>query len=446
MSTISQKDRSASGGTGNTPRHSIEIIVVAGFAVVLLLLGGIGFLSITNTLKMRRAVTWVDQAHDVMEVLKELELDLRESESMLQNYVLTGDRAQLEEFHRQADGELPLHLSRLRALTLDNPDQQQRLDRIEPLLTKRVQLMKETLLAFKEAPADSARRTRLNQIGTEQTAEVLVVFREFATHERHLLDSEITARETGAEFVTRAISASVILGLACTAASLIAILSGLRKRREIEARLVASLAEKQILLKEIHHRVKNNMHVAASLLALQSEKIHDPAAAAVFQECGERLQMMSRLHEELYSNDDFVWVKFADHLRKLTEMLVKSHTPLGCQLALQIDVQPIDVDLDTGVTLGLIANELILNALKHAFHDRQTASLTVSLRPGARNELSVTDDGAGLPDGFNVKKSSGLGLELVTGLTRQLHGEVTFANGPEKGVIAVVSFPSPATR
>jgi two-component sensor histidine kinase len=127
---------------------------------------------------------------------------------------------------------------------------------------------------------------------------------------------------------------------------------------QLQAELQERVERRTASLAEVHHRVKNNLQVVSSLLMLQAEKLSNAADKAVFDECRDRIYSMARLHEQLYSSGEFSDLDFAAHLREMAEMLVRSHTPKGCILALDVLAEPVAVDLDTAVTLGLIANEL----------------------------------------------------------------------------------------
>jgi two-component sensor histidine kinase len=187
--------------------------------------------------------------------------------------------------------------------------------------------------------------------------------------------------------------------------------------------------------------VKNNLQVISGLLGLESEKLKDPLAVSVFNECRDRIHSMARLHQQLYARGQFARVEFGAHLEETAAMLVRSHMPPGCAVELRTEVAPLDVDLDLAVNLGLIANELILNSLKHAFAGRGSGTLTVGLRAGAPGELIVRDDGLGFPPGFDPKAAAGLGLELVFGLTAQIRGEAVLRNEAAGGSSAVIQFP-----
>src|SRR5438270_11912113 len=210
----------------------------------------------------------------------------------------------------------------------------------------------------------------------------------------------------------------------------------------LQAELQERIERRTAWLAEVHHRVKNNLQIISSFLMLQAEKLSNAADKAVFDECRDRIYSMARLHEQLYSSGEFSDLDFAAHLREMAEMLVRSHTPQGCVLALDVRADPVAVDLDTAVTLGLIANELLLNALKHGFAGRPAGKLTVELYGGNRNEMTVRADGRGLRPGFDATKNAGLGLELVQGMTRQIRGEAKIENDPAGGTRATIFFPS----
>ena len=210
----------------------------------------------------------------------------------------------------------------------------------------------------------------------------------------------------------------------------------------LQAELRNRVERRTASLTEVHHRVKNNLQIISSLLMLQAEKLTNAADKAVFDECRDRIYSMARLHEQLYSSGEFSDLDFAAHLREMAEMLVHSHTPPGCNLTLEVRADPVVMDLDTAVTLGLIANELLLNALKHGFGGRTGGTLTVELRAGNPNQMSVRDDGRGLPPAFDAGTNLGLGIELVLGMTRQIRGKAKIENDPAGGTRTTIFFPA----
>ena len=172
--------------------------------------------------------------------------------------------------------------------------------------------------------------------------------------------------------------------------------------------------------------MKNNLQIVSSLLQLQSGKFADPTVRDVFTECRHRINAMARLHEQLYNEAGHSHLDFAPHLRELAEMLVRSHTPPDCKLTLHLSADHVPLDLDQCILLSLIANELLLNSLKHAFYGRATGKMDAEL--GAtpdRITLTIRDDGIGfVPQPSGMEKHPGAGMELVRAMSRQLGGDL----------------------
>jgi two-component sensor histidine kinase len=213
-------------------------------------------------------------------------------------------------------------------------------------------------------------------------------------------------------------------------------------------RLEALLALRTVSLNEIHHRVKNNLQIVSSLLRLQAAKFADPAVCEVFSECRDRINAMARLHAQLYEEAGRSQLDFAPHLRELAEMLVRSHTPAGCTLALIVSADHVSLDLDKCILLSLIANELVLNALKHAFHGRALGKIDVELRAARdRVTLAISDDGIGfVPPPTSIEEHRGSGIELVRVMSRQLSSELVINHAPAGGTCATISFPIKLSR
>ena len=204
-------------------------------------------------------------------------------------------------------------------------------------------------------------------------------------------------------------------------------------RHEAERQMRASLEEKEVLLREIHHRVKNNLQVITSLLQLQSGYVHDPRDAAIFAECQARIHAMGLVHDRLYRSGNLATIDFSEHLRELAALIARGQADEAGRIRLSIESEPAEVNLDTAIPLGLIAAELITNAYKHAFRDRPGGCIAVRLGHDAarRLTLSVEDDGAGLPAGFAPEQARTLGLRLIRALAGQLRAE--FSIGPGAG-------------
>lgn len=196
--------------------------------------------------------------------------------------------------------------------------------------------------------------------------------------------------------------------------------------RRLNARLLDSLREKDVMLREIHHRVKNNLAVVASLFHLQSGYTSDEPILRLLREAQDRVRSMALVHEHLYNSDDLGAVNLSEYTRSLVEQLFRSYRLPGPAIALAFDIAPVTLGIDQAVPCGLILNELVSNALKHAFPERG-GTLTVALRADADGcELRVADDGVGIPAGLLEGKPRSLGLRLIRTLARQLNGTADF--------------------
>jgi two-component sensor histidine kinase len=198
------------------------------------------------------------------------------------------------------------------------------------------------------------------------------------------------------------------------------------ENKAVQRELGNSLQEKELLLKEVHHRVKNNMQVISSLLNIQSETIENPEFASLLGESQQRIKSMSLIHENLYQSEDLLEIDFEDYIRMLANSLCRFYTIPGVTINLDIHVDDVKLDLETAVPVGLIINELISNALKHAFVGRVgCGTISISFRNvGCRHVLQISDDGIGLPPGFEPASSSSMGMEIVSILTQQLDGRL----------------------
>jgi PAS domain S-box-containing protein len=198
------------------------------------------------------------------------------------------------------------------------------------------------------------------------------------------------------------------------------------KRRE-EARIRTALKEKEILLGEIHHRVKNNLQIVSSLLNLQAARVEDHAIRELLRDSQNRIHSMALIHQTLYSSKDFESVDFAQFSATLLPALIESFSIDPTRIVTRVEVEPVHLPIDTAVPCGLVVNELITNALKHAFPNRARGEIHVALtrQPGNEVLLSVSDDGIGLPEHADINTTETLGLQLVGLLAAQLDGEVS---------------------
>ena len=208
--------------------------------------------------------------------------------------------------------------------------------------------------------------------------------------------------------------------------------------------LEASLRQKDLLLREIHHRVKNNLQVVSSLLRLQASTNQDPALQRALQEAQERIQAIALIHQKLKHAPDFSQLDLPGYVRTLAERLVRSYASVPALIDLQVRVAEVDIGPDAPMPLGLILNELVANALQHAFPPGEGGSLDIEIGQDARGwtTLRVADSGQGLPATVELD-GGGLGFQLVKALTDQLSGVLELER--RRGASFLLSFP-PARR
>jgi|GEM_PF-3577145 len=199
------------------------------------------------------------------------------------------------------------------------------------------------------------------------------------------------------------------------------------ERQQAEAKLKSSLAEKEILLKEIYHRVKNNLLVVSSLLELQTNYIDDPKIVKMLKNSQDRIHSMALVHEQLYSSDNLQEIDLSIYIKALLAKIFDSHSHQEKEIKFVIDAEKINLNIETAHSCGLIINELVTNALEHAFLGREKGVIWLSLQRQANCGivLSIRDDGIGVASDFNFHQTNSLGLRLVRILTRQLEGEIS---------------------
>ncbi|KAA9333802.1 two-component regulator propeller domain-containing protein [Adhaeribacter soli] len=186
--------------------------------------------------------------------------------------------------------------------------------------------------------------------------------------------------------------------------------------------------EKEILLKEVHHRVKNNLQIITSLLNLQSRHVTDPAALHTLREIKDRIKSISMLHQRLYQREELSCIDLAEYVQTLCRSLFASYGVREDHVRLEFDIPTLYLDIDTALTLGLIVNELVSNTLKYAFPEHRKGTLLIELLRITETDytLTISDDGTGLPDNFEEKMAASFGLQLVSSLVKKLHGKLRF--------------------
>lgn len=219
-------------------------------------------------------------------------------------------------------------------------------------------------------------------------------------------------------------------------------------RKHAEQVMLESLKEKETLLKEIHHRVKNNLAVISSLFSLQAANLDDEAMKTILRQSQDRVRSMAMVHESLYSRD-LAAVDFAEYVTNLSTQLIGSYSLSADQVRLFTELEPVLLPIDTAVPCGLILNELVTNALKHGLPQGRKGELHLALRRAAGQTLvlEVRDNGQGLPPDFDLNSGTSLGKRLIRSLIRQLGGEVQFLQAsPGTRVVLTLLLPEKSTE
>jgi len=183
--------------------------------------------------------------------------------------------------------------------------------------------------------------------------------------------------------------------------------------------------QKEMLIKEVHHRVKNNLMIISSLLNLQSNYLKDEESKEIFKESQNRAKSMALIHERLYRSTDLKNIDFKEYITTLANDLYRTYVKDPSRVRLQMIIEDVNIDINAAIPLGLILNELITNSMKHAFPDGREGTISISF--GKNNDgfiLKVSDDGVGFPPDLDYTKTDSLGMQLVTSLTRQINGKI----------------------
>ncbi len=223
--------------------------------------------------------------------------------------------------------------------------------------------------------------------------------------------------------------------------------NALRKKTNFELQeknkvIAKSLNEKELLLKEIHHRVKNNLQIISSLLNLQSRTIDDETARGAMLEGQNRVKSMALIHQNLYQEGDLVGVDTKDYIEKLADNLWRSYQVESDQIQFDSQIEPINLDVDIMIPLGLIINELISNALKHAFKNRDAGKIKLDLHQlGDQIQLAVSDNGIGMPSGTEQIRSNSMGMKLINAFANKLKGKIDIIRN--NGTKFLITIPTP---
>lgn len=198
------------------------------------------------------------------------------------------------------------------------------------------------------------------------------------------------------------------------------------ERRSANDKLKQALSEKELLLKEVYHRVKNNLQVVSSLINLQASNVKNEAVGDLLRQSADRIKAMALLHEKLYQSKDLAKIDFKGYIRSLVDHLLFGYGTHASKIAVDLRVEEVYLNVDTAIPCGLIINELLSNALKHAFPGDRQGEIDIDFASGPGElVLRIADNGIGLPDQLDINKSASLGLQLVNTLTNQLMGKMT---------------------
>jgi two-component sensor histidine kinase len=211
-----------------------------------------------------------------------------------------------------------------------------------------------------------------------------------------------------------------VLGIVCIGNNIIDI-------KNAEDKIKTSLQEKELLLRELHHRVKNNLQIISSLINLQSQGIKNKEDLEIFRESQSRVKSMAIIHEKLYQSTDLSNINFRDYIQSLVSYLISYYSKEMIKIELDVNEDQV-LNMDTAVPCGLIINELFINSLKHAFEGRNNGKITIKLGSDEKTPdcyvLEVSDNGVGLPPEVDINNPKKLGLQLVVSLTNQLDGKI----------------------
>ncbi|PCJ81347.1 MAG: hypothetical protein COA57_14435 [Flavobacteriales bacterium] len=225
--------------------------------------------------------------------------------------------------------------------------------------------------------------------------------------------------------------------------SVVLITSDITENKNAQEEIKKSLAEKEVLLKEVHHRVKNNLQIVSSLLNLQADTAGSKELASLLRDSQGRIRTMSVTHESLYQRDSLTQIDLKAYIAQLIDGIIEVDARRGLKVKLDISVPEIYLQIDTMVPIGLMVNELVTNSLKHAFVKRKRGCINVSLKKAKDKEyiLSYSDDGIGLPKNFEKEKSKSLGMELIDCFVEQLEGKISLTSN-NKGLQYSIRFKS----
>ena len=341
--------------------------------------------------------------------------------------------------HLEMIGGLTRHIKELRTLIASEPAQQERFRLLESLVEKKADVAKEEIppgdiKSFSESPEVLEEDAHL-------TGEIQGTIAAMQQAESESLAQQLQERAGNARSEMLAVGLLGFLTICTGFIAYIIIDRDLVRRKALERDLLTSLRHKEALLQEVHHRVKNNLQVICSLLSLQTRDLADKRTCDVLREAATRVRSMALVHDKLCHSEDRLNIDFGDYVRTLADQLLQSYGSPPHNIRVTMNGSAVHLDVDRAVLCGMIVNELVTNALRHAFPHRAAGEVEVSLdTAGIQLILAVRDNGVGIPENRPPGPSRTLGLNLVQMLTKQLKGTVEMR--PGQGTEVVITFPA----
>jgi two-component sensor histidine kinase len=404
----------------------------------LVILASLACVAIYNT---ARAVDWVIRSQDTIERLEHIFSRLQDAETAQRGYILTGEEQYLAPF-RSGLESLDYEMKDLYTFLENNPAQRDRLKTLNQMIHLKISELNRTIALRKTGGFQPA----LSVVLTDRGLQLMDRIR------GSVLRIQAVERTTLHQRLLHARREFVDLGLFCFLMILLLIWTFwglfhevergqerervLRQNREkleqAQAVMSTSLQEKEVLLKEVHHRVKNNLQIITSLLRLQSGHIKDKRDLEVFKESQNRIRTMALIHEALYRSKDLSHIRIRPYVRTLVTYLLNSYGIDSSRIQTDIDIMDVFIDMDTAVCCGLIVNELVSNALKYAFPADRYGRVRVHFGKDQDQsfQLSVSDDGVGLPAQEDWSTTSSLGFRIVKALVHQISGNLVVSAAP----------------
>jgi PAS domain S-box-containing protein len=301
-------------------------------------------------------------------------------------------------------------------------------------------LVNERLCSMLDYSADELYKKTFYELGVqEEVEESLIDWDQLLSGKTKNFSREQTYIRQGGDLLTANVTVSLVRDSNDNPNYFVAVFEDITERKEYESQLEESIKEKEVLLKEVHHRVKNNMQVISSILNLQSSYIADETALRILRESQDRIKSMSFVHESLYQSKTMSEVNFSEYIENIARNLFHSYGRPEGGIKLDFNLEEIYLNLDTSIPCGLIVNEIVSNSLKYAFHGRSEGRIVIEFSKQSKEKLKliIRDDGIGLPENLDVENAESLGLQLVTTLITQIGGEleIVVSNGTSFNIL-----------